>query len=179
MTKGDPDAKVYDLLPTTFEKGWTMETWLLPNTTCDTSTGSTITLNDVYTGNTGFFFYIGTRSENKFHNVFSGETGTTTTGLPLQPNIEVDEGLNGGQDWFSKSSPNLLGGRNPFRNCFCCNTGTTTTSSVNSGTTYDHCNQLGENALGFRITDDGRLGWRKLSVTGECMNNQFFRYTNR
>ncbi len=172
IVAGDPDAQVYNLFPTTFEKGWTMETWLLPNVTCDSTTGTT--LNDIYTGNTGFFFYIGTRAEDKFRNVFSGESGhTTSTGLPLQPNIEVDEGLNGGQDWFSISEANTIGGFNPFRNCDCICPITGSTSSVTSGSSNTYCNQLGENALGFRITDDGKLGWRKVSVTGECRNNKF------
>ena len=175
VEKGDPEAQVYEIHPTTFEKGWTMETWLYPNDGCGTSTGDTTTLNDTHSGNTGFFFYMGTRAENKFQNVFSGETGhETSTGLPLQPNIPVDEGLNGGQDWFSKSQPSTLGGMNPFRNCECtCSVTGTTDSSITSGNTNTHCNQLGENALGFRITDDNRLGWRKVSVTGECRNSKF------
>lgn len=173
VVKGDPNAKVYEIFPTTFERGWTMETWLYPNTTCDTTTGTT--LNDIYSGNTGFFFYMGTRAENKFWNVFSGESGhTTSTGLPLQPNILVDEGLDGGQDWFSNGGSSTLFGFNPFRNCSCTCPSDGTTSSVTSGSSYDnYCNQLGENALGFRITDDGKLGWRKVSVTGECRNNKF------
>jgi hypothetical protein len=171
VTKGDPDAKVYELMPTTFDKGWTMETWVKGGQTCGSTTG--LTLNDVYTDNDGFFFYIGTRAENKFHNVFSGETGYTTTNIPLNPETEVNEGLNGGQDWFSISQANTIGGFNPFKNCTCVNESTgTTTSSVTSGTTYNHCNELGENALGFRITSDGRIGWRKLTVTGECRNNK-------
>ena len=37
------------------------------------------TLNDNYTGNTGFFLYFGTRAENKFWNIFEGlNTGTTS-----------------------------------------------------------------------------------------------------
>jgi hypothetical protein len=69
IIQGDPDAKKYQIFPTTFEKGWTMETWVYPNDTCNTSTGSTTTLNDIYSGNTGFFFYMGTRAENKFWKV--------------------------------------------------------------------------------------------------------------
>jgi hypothetical protein len=171
IEKGDPDAKVYELMPTTWEKGWTMETWVKPNTSCDSTTG--MTLNDLYSDNQGFFFYIGTRAENKYWNVFSGETGTTTTGIPLNPETEVDEGLNGGQDWFSKSP---YGFSHPwaYSSCFTCCGGITgsTSSSVTSGSSYTHCNELGENALGFRITPDGRLGWRKLTGTGECRNNK-------
>lgn len=170
ITKGDANSQVYNLLPTTFEKGWTMETWVLPNTTCDSTTGTT--LNDTYSNNKGFFFYIGTRAENKFWNVFSGESGyTTTTGLPLQPNIEVDEGLNGGQSWFSISSPRLVGYTRNALDCCCLDT--TTTYGVTSGSTNTYCSVLGENALGFRITDDNKLGWRKITVTGECQNNKF------
>jgi hypothetical protein len=134
-----------------------------------------LTLNYDYPKNKGFFFYMGTRAENKFWNVFSGESNhTTSTGLPLQPNIYVDEGLNGGQDWFSRGDVSTLGGFNPFRNCSCVCPLSGETSSVISGTSYDgYCNQLGENALGFRITDDNKLGWRKVSVTGECRNNKF------
>jgi len=171
VTKGDPDSQVYDLLPTTFEKGWTMETWVLPNNSCDSTTGTT--LNDTYSNNKGFFFYIGTRAENKFWNVFSGESGyTTTTGLPLQPNIEVDEGLNGGQDWFSISSPRLVGYTRNTLDC-CCPPSSSSNSSITSGSSYNYCSELGENALGFRITDDNKLGWRKITVTGECRNNKF------
>ena len=66
----------------------------------------------------------------------------------------------------------MVGSRNPFRDCTtCCDTNTN--SSVTSGSSYNHCNELGENALGFRITEDNRIGWRKVSVTGECRNNKF------
>ena len=166
-TKGDPESEKYDLLPTKFDKGWTMETWVLPNS-CGVNTGNT--LNNTYTGNTGFFFYIGTRAENKFWNVFSGESGHTTyDGISLQPNIEVDEGLNGGQDWFSISNPKLLGARNSNSLSCCCDT--PTTDSTSTGGTSNFCSELGENSLGFRITDDNRIGWRKITVDGDCINN--------
>jgi hypothetical protein len=170
VSKGNPDAKVYDLMPTDYEKGWTMETWLLPNDSCGSTTGTT--LNDLYSNNSGFFFYIGTRAEDKFWNVFSGESGyTTSTNIPLQPNIPVDEGLNGGQSWFTRSA---YGFSYPwaFSNCCCNSTGSTTTEGITSGTSYNYCNEIGENALGFRITPEGKLGWRKLTVTGECRNNK-------
>lgn len=174
VSKGNPDEKVYDLLPTEFEKGWTMETWLKPEP-CNSTTGTT--LNDVYTGNTGFIFYIGTRAEDKFWNVFSGESGyTTTTDIPLSPDVDVNEGLNGGQSWFTKSGYNFsypFGSADCFSSCLNCKTNSVTTiMSGSTGSTYTHCNELGENALGIRITPDNRIGWRKLSVTGECRNNK-------
>ena len=36
------------------------------------------TLNDIYPNNSGFFYYMGTRAENKFWKPFSAETGCTT-----------------------------------------------------------------------------------------------------
>ena len=170
VLEGDPDEKKYEIFPTTFEKGWTMETWLkTDNTICSEITG--LTLNQIYPDNEGFFFYIGTRSENKFWNTFSGESGyTTCNGIPLDPDVEVDTGNNGGQDWFSRSQ---YGFSYPwsFSSC-CCEITDSTGTSVTTGNTYNHCNDLGENALGFRITPENKLGWRKLTVTGECRNNK-------
>lgn len=53
----------FELYPTRMVKGWTMDTIL----TFNGSTGSTgTTLNSLNPNNTGYIFYIGTRSENKF-----------------------------------------------------------------------------------------------------------------
>jgi hypothetical protein len=131
------------------------------------------TLNDIYPNNKNFFFYIGTRAENKFWNDFSGETGlTTTTGIPLSRTESTEYEshiIDGGQNWFSIETPTWGGCK------FCCNCGCTgdTSNSVTTGTTYSYCDQLSENALGFRITDDGRIGYRKMTVSGACYNNKF------
>ena len=75
----------YQILPTRYEKGWTAEFWMRKNTNICSGVTAT-TLNDVYPENKGLFYYMGTRSENKFWDVFSGETGyTTTSGYPLPP----------------------------------------------------------------------------------------------
>ena len=163
LIESDPDSMVYDLMPTNFEKGWSMETWINPdNVICRTNNEPT--LNTDFTGNTGFFFYIGTRAENKFHNIFSGESGLyTCDGLvPLQNDVEVDV-INGFENWFLKSNVNFLPGCR-------CRTGCTVTSSGTSVTSY--CDQLSENALGFRITPDGKIGYRKMTVSTGCYNNQ-------
>jgi len=72
------DGNTYQTLPNRFEKGWTTEFWInRTNSECSGYTGTV--LNDVYTANTGFFFYLGTRAENKFWNVFEGlNTGSTS-----------------------------------------------------------------------------------------------------
>ena len=163
----DPDATKYDLMPTDFDcgsgnGGWTMETWIKwDNSYCSDLTGDT--LNQSYTGNTGFFFYIGTRAENKFRNVFSGESGLYTCDgvVPLSPDAEKPIAIDG-QDWFSISS---YGGRSS-----CCSP---CVSSGTTGTTVEYCDELSENALGFRITPSGQIGYRKMTVTGSCYNNEF------
>ena len=195
----------WGVMPTTFPTGWSMETWIKwDNSFCSSGDTSGLTLNQIYTGNTNFFFYIGTRAENKFQNNFSGETGLkTTTGIPLSntETLEFDQKVknpNDGQDWFTINGTStslscccptcgfkeeidsniITGGQNWFSTnglgvgcCIICSGNTETT--VVTGKTYSYCDQLSENALGFRITDDGRIGYRKMTVTGDCYNNKY------
>jgi len=70
------DGYDYQVLPTRYDKGFSVETWLRPSSGC--TSGGKI-LNDDYSGNTGFFFYTGTRAENKFWNVFTGNTASGCT----------------------------------------------------------------------------------------------------
>lgn len=112
----------YELFKPRNNVGWTSEIWL-SNRNDEVVTGTT--LNQIYSGNTGMFFYLGTRAENKFWNIFSGETGlTTTTGVNLSPDEEKD--------------PNL--------------------------DIYDNC-------IGFLLTPDGRIGYRKIYFKDECIND--------
>lgn len=70
------DGSDYEVLPTRVNKGWVAEFWLKPTNDCVT-TGNT--LNDLYPNNKGFFFYMGSRAENKFWNQFYGNnTGCTS-----------------------------------------------------------------------------------------------------
>ena len=69
------DGYDYEVLPTRVPKAWVAEFWVnktQTGTTCNTITGTT--LNDDYPNNEGFFFYMGTRAENKFWNYFTGNT---------------------------------------------------------------------------------------------------------
>lgn len=199
----------WQIMPTEFPNGWSMETWIKwDNSYCSSGNTSGLTLNDNFTGNTNFFFYIGTRAENKFWNDFSGETGyTTSTGIPLQrtASLEYEEKVvepNSGVSWFIRDTscgcgcqvtcdvcgtvttgyvdPSYIsGGQNWFSQgssqiatcCSVCNT--PVLNSVVTGYSYSYCDQLSENALGFRITNDGRIGYRKMTVTGGCYNNKF------
>jgi hypothetical protein len=129
--------------------GWTA-TFLL-NKSSGSCTGNT--LNNIYPNNKGFFFYMGTRAENKFWDLFSGETGyTTSSGYPLPPPKVTGTTLN----------------NNPFlvyqpAGC-CCFTGITTEITQEK----DKYADIVYNALGFRIKDDGAIGFRMVTMTGEC-----------
>tara|TARA_Y100000310_G_scaffold118208_1_gene117050 strand:+ start:38 stop:1870 length:1833 start_codon:yes stop_codon:yes gene_type:complete len=142
----------YQILPTRYECGWTAEFWLRRNEgVCSGQTGNT--LNTIYPDNEGFFYYMGTRAENKFWDRFSGETGyTTSSGYPLPPpTIVTEEELT-----------------NPFLiyqpqgcNCF---TGITKVITTERDRNADIVN----NALGFRIRSDGSIGYRSIGLTGVC-----------
>jgi len=75
----------YEVFPERVNKGWTAEMLLKPRVNDEyTLTGNTQQyLNDVYTGNSGTFFYFGTRAENKFYHYASGspisDSGYTRT----------------------------------------------------------------------------------------------------
>jgi hypothetical protein len=156
---GKPIPYNYEILPKrlggmggelkTCLDGWTA-TFML-NKSSESCTGNT--LNNLYPNNKGFFFYMGTRSENKFWDLFSGETGyTTSSGYPLPPPKET--------------TTELL--NNPFlvyqpSDC-CCFTGITTETTQEKDRNADIVN----NALGFRVTDDGSIGYRYITVTGVC-----------
>lgn len=70
------DGSNYQVLPTRVNHSWSAEFWL---TTKKFSTPTGSTLNDTYPNNSGFFFYMGTRAENKFWNKWDGsDTGCTS-----------------------------------------------------------------------------------------------------
>ena len=260
------DGNSYEVLPNRVPKTWTAEVWLrkpcggngqytneYSSEYGDVCANSGLTLNEVYTGNTGFFLYFGTRAENKFWNIFEGlNTGTTsgcTSGqtewctIPKETEVSViDENGNiiplspppidltvtdNKFLFFSRAKVQGSGGscgrcgsphedgettcswtggtygtktlrtirtkvtddRNPFliysraqasdgNSCGRCGgihpAGETVCSY--SGNTapleeLDRDADLIDNALGFRITEDGAIGYRKLVVTATCVNN--------
>ncbi len=75
----------WELLPYRYNMGLTLETWInIDHTT------SALTQD-----NSGLFLYMGTRAENKFSTLYSGDSGyTTSNGLPLGPDsIDLEEGI--------------------------------------------------------------------------------------
>jgi hypothetical protein len=63
----------YDILPERMNWGWTAEMLLKPRLVNEYVPGSGFTtLNQYYPNNSGIFFYMGTRAENKFYHFASG-----------------------------------------------------------------------------------------------------------
>jgi len=71
------DGENYQTMPNRYKNGWSISTLLKPNSVSCTNSG--VTLNDIYPNNKGFFFYMGTRAENKFWNIFTGNTSSNCT----------------------------------------------------------------------------------------------------
>ncbi len=270
------DGSTYEILPNRVNQAWSAEFWLNPQDLCSGHTGTT--LNDVYTGNTGFFFYMGTRAENKFWNTFDGvDSGCTSActssmvcadvlspwctvpkesqisiigdygiGIPLNPPlVDIDlitngfliygraydartsqlTGVNGSFTYstgltssntndccrvcggshdglgtqtscsydgngiivskFSEvvsnnTNPFLIYGRASLSGTTCGGCGgshdgfgnqtiCSFTGFTSPQTTLDYKIDVIDNALGFRIKDDGSIGYRLLTITGTCI----------
>ena len=254
------DGSTYQVLPIREHKGWVAEFWLKRDeNSCSGYTGTT--LNDDFPENKGFFFYMGTRAENKFWNRFEGvDTGCTSactvdigcTGtpstyctIPRETDIFIS-GANGTQISLYPNQVNtteitngfLLYGRasgattcsvcggyasglanqmvscgnsahsvtittpktivsnttNPFLIYGRAGSGTTRCGGCGgvisgygdelacsfSGTErsiqYDNLNysaDVMDNAIGFRIKDDGSIGYRTLVITGACSGQTY------
>lgn len=226
----------YQTLPNRMHKGWVTEFWLKKQDICSGYTGTT--LNDDFPNNKGFFYFVGTRSENKFWDQFEGNnTGstllctsgctewctepkeidmTTSSGIPLDPPKIFIRDINNKFLLYNRAStaPNCSSGcgtgdsdglphgltpcnftadsltissttvytdsENQFlvynrsvgnHNCGCGDgghTGFTACNYTGRTTEINPLNWSGDvvsNALGFRIKDDGSIGYRKLNYT--------------
>lgn len=253
------DGSSYQVWPERFNNGWVAQFWLKRDSSYITGNTGT-TLNDVYPDNNGFFFYWGTRAENKFWNRFEGnntgctsactaDTGCTETvsewcTIPKETDITIS-GSNGelitlypNQTVTTEvTNPFLRYGRgtgenlrcsacgNPIRYrqlTVCTDTGQTITITkpktvvVNTTNPFlfygrasandNRCRSCGgdpsgygnqtvctstgftksiqfdnldpkidiiDNAIGFRIKDDGSIGYRLLTVTGSCSGDTY------
>lgn len=248
------DGNSYEVLPVRSNYAWVAEFWVnKDNEPCTGHTGTT--LNDVYPNNKGFFFYMGTRAENKFWNTFHGvDSGCTSgctvpsgctdvvsewctipketdivlvgdygVGIPLDPPpVEIDLITNGfliygharsgctcntcggnhdglgtqtvcsydgkgivvvkyGEKVTNTTNPFLIYGRaakSGQTNCHICGgphdgfgneTVCSFTGFTSPITELDYKLDVIDNALGFRIKDDGSIGYRLLTFTGACI----------
>jgi len=199
------DGYSYEVLPIRVPKAWTAEFWLnKSDTVCSGTTGTT--LNDTYPNNKGFFFYMGTRAENKYWNVFEGLntgctinctsdtgcTGTVTTfctvpketqisisgdsGYPISlspPPLEIrnieNEFLIYGRASNNPKCGSCGGDISGFGNKTVC----TFTGFTSDLLILDKDADIIDNAIGFRIKDDGSIGYRALKLTGYCSGDTY------
>ena len=244
------DGYDYEVLPNRVPKGWAAELWVnKSDSVCSGLTATT--LNDTYPNNKGFFFYMGTRAENKFWTIFDGVntgctsgctipvgcTGTPTTfcTVPKESEITLVNGhalsppptrtvttdnafliYNRGRDNGNcngsrqthygitypegQLAPSFTGGsitytavtqtstdnQNPFL-VYCRSHNSTGCAQGSTGTcktvrnynptsallTLDVNSDIIDNAIGFRIKDDGNIGYRLLTVTGSCVDTVY------
>jgi hypothetical protein len=252
------DGTNYEVLPSRTNNGFVIQTLIYRD---DTTNYTGNTLNDTYPNNKGFFFYIGTRAENKFWNLFNGaDTGctsacTATSGcsdtisdwctIPKENQMVIQGIINTGETITLFPDQNIQTEiTNPFliygragngSSYFPCNTvpsgfsdetvktydgqpkiiTTPKTKITNyqnpfliygragNGSSYFPCNTVPsgfsnetvksvsgftksiefdniyyildiiDNSLGFIIKDDGSIGYRLLTVTGQCSGDTY------
>ena len=163
----------YEVLPERFNKGWTTEFLLKPRKTDEYSLSSNQTyLNDVYPDNSGTFFFMGTRAENKYYHPSSGS--------PVS-----DSG-------YTRVTSGLT---NCIKTCACADTGVTNSECITvypqTATTQEHktggCGSytttgttslqdpdldLFSNALSFRLSGDPenpKICVKYIKFTGDCI----------
>lgn len=134
-------------------------------------------LNDLYPNNKGFFFYLGARAENKFWNLFSGETGYTTciSGFTLTPDPYIVDPADSVNSFLRNN-----GGCNPYKSSCSCTTSvsgccnpcgcTCECHSSSAVTLYNKSseNDIINNNIGLRIKDDGSIGYRLIAYSSKC-----------
>ncbi len=184
----------YQILPVSPEKELSFEVQLKPNFN---ETVLNNTLNYTYPNNKGYFLYLGTRAENKFSYLYNstGETAIYT-GLTTNDNIgiiydnvtkvETDNKYlffnrtpNGymvttwsgdtTMDYFYNEENNYQSPNKylSFNRTTTGNTVTNQTGYTENDVEYIVNDDLINNAIGFRITDDGAIGYKMINYSCE------------
>jgi hypothetical protein len=160
----------YQVLPNKFSRGWTAEFWMNRNNNCLTGQTGT-TLNEVYPNNEGFFHLMGLRAENKFWNCFSGETGYTTclnSGHTISPPTEYTDPMSGMNPFLYYGLIACESHKCDSCGCDSCDCQCTKPASYPYCGQKDYVADIVDNIIGFRVRDDGSIGYRKLSFSGQC-----------
>ena len=152
----------YQTLPDYYKDGWTAEFYLAKSgCTCSSELP---TLNETYPNNEGIFYYYGTRAENKFCSVkehllsYEVSSGVTFLSSIIKDTSHVTP---------PSDTASFLFYNCPTLNEFYLNaTGVTFTLP-------DCCDNLKYNALAFRITDEGKIGYRYLATSGTCVAGKY------
>ena len=173
----------YKVLPTKLGNGWTMEFVIKPEECED---GEYNTLNKKYPENSGIFFYIGTRTENKWWKYYNTDAEApdivTSDGIPLadenhyvssdnkfitynrtKNGLKANKNKDGGKVLIVKDKPEPL--LNYFLVMNRAEGGYTakTVGEIDSAymkKDYDILADLFRNALAFKVNEDGSLGYR-------------------
>lgn len=163
----------YEVLPERFNKGWTTEFMLKPRKTNEyTLTSNQNYLNDIYPDNSGTFFFMGTRSENKYYHPASGspvsDSGYTRVTSSLKECIKTcacsDTGVTNSEcitvyPQTATTTTHNTGG---------CGSYTTTGST----TLQDPDLDLFSNALSFRLSgspENPKICVKYIKFTGDCV----------
>jgi|688.fasta_scaffold47939_2 hypothetical protein len=174
----------YQLIQKRFNEGWTVQLNLNTVYNHNLFTNFTgLTLNDTFTGNTGFFLYFGVRQENKFYDSFTGITSTafntflsgisssfinatsqdlrTTTGVSLDPYLEIQENN------IIQNNMLIPG----YGTCSCEDGGCSHCGDRYYNWSYNPTIWSGitDNVLGFRLTPDFKLGYRRITTNTICI----------
>ena len=102
----------------------------------------------------GFFFYKGIRAEDKYFN--------KKERIYLGGNINLAPGF---QSWL----PNISGCTTLDKQLNCCDEYEDVVNLVGENMSPNATYDVYSNALGFRITDDMRIGYRTIRYTGSCV----------
>ena len=163
----------YQVLPERFKKGWSTEFLLKPRKTDEhTISSNQVYLNDIYPDNSGTFFFMGTRAENKYYHPASGSP-LTDSGY-----TRVTSGLT---DCIKTCACSDTGVTNS--ECFNVYPKTATTTTHNTGgcgsytstgstSLQDPDLDLFSNALSFRLSGDPenpKVCVKYIKFTGDCV----------
>ena len=187
----------YEVFPERVNKGWTSEMMLKPRQRDEfTCTPNQEYLNDIYPDNEGFFFYFGTRSENKFYH--TAKDFIDNPPLNAVNNRCENCGFNFTLESESGTTFNyesVTSELECLKTCTCENTGNTDSSCIDIypklKTEQQHnisqCNSYTEevnsepvdlamdvvsNAMGIRFKEDPKnpkICVRYIKMTGDCV----------
>lgn len=176
------DGCDYKVLPTKLGNGWTLEFVIKPEDCKDEEYN---TLNKAYPDNSGVFFYVGTRAENKWWKYYNTDEEAqdivTSDGISVDDKIvytttdnkhitynRTRRGLKANKNKDSVEVKIIKDKPEPLVNYFLvmnrAEGGYTAKTIGDLGATatekYDILADLFRNALAFKLNDDGSVGYR-------------------
>lgn len=148
-----------EFFPSRMRKGWTVN--MLIHTSTGLTTGTT--LNNVF-NNSGFLFYLGTRSENKFSNLTSTEIAKLSDEYSFKF-LDTDNLYTNG--YFRVNGEPYTGYFNYYQGQPYTGRSYNPTNSIKLEYYEKYADIIG-NSFGIRITPDGRIGYRTIYPTDPC-----------